>query len=417
PAGADRTGTRLQLTVSDSRLSSLHCRLFATPQRWVIEDAGSRNGTRVNGRPVVRADLEDGDLIEAGHTFFLFQRDLPVATSDPRLDASADELAAVHPRLATFLPSLAHDFSALARVAASDLPLVILGESGTGKEVVAAAHHALSRRRGAYVPLNCGALPANLIESELFGYKKGAFSGAAEDRLGLVRSADGGTLFLDEIAELPAAAQVTLLRVLQEREVRPIGGTRAHAVDLHVVCATHRNLDERVGAGAFRADLLARLSGFRLRLPPLRERRCDLGLLIAALLRRFADASAPAGFSIAAGRALLSATWPLNVRELESALRAGLILAAGEPIGLEHLPEALRGEPTIAAAPPSPSRLADHGAVDGEPLRDQLVALLGRHGGNVSSVAREMGKARVQIRRWCKRWGLDPESFRGGRTP
>ena len=147
--------------------------------------------------------------------------------------------------------------------------MLIEGESGTGKEVIARAIHGMSGRQGAFVPVNCGALPENLVESELFGYKKGAFSGAQTDHPGLVRSADGGTLFLDEIGDLPASSQAALLRVLQEKEVMPVGGTRAVAIDLRVVAATHRDLDDMVAEGSFRHDLFARLAGFRVTVPPL----------------------------------------------------------------------------------------------------------------------------------------------------
>src|SRR6266852_6634237 len=174
----------------------------------------------------------------------------------------------------------------LEAVAASTVSVVLQGESGTGKEVAATAMHRLSGRVGPFLPVNCGGLPETLIESELFGSRKGAFSGADKDRPGLFRSADGGTLFLDEIGELPASAQSALLRVLQDGEILPIGATQPIRVDVRFLAATNRNLDAQVARGLFRADLLARISGFAVWLPPLRERREDMGILIAALLNR-----------------------------------------------------------------------------------------------------------------------------------
>jgi transcriptional regulator with PAS, ATPase and Fis domain len=255
------------------------------------------------------------------------------------------------------------------------------------------------------VPVNCGALPENLVESELFGYKKGAFSGAQNDHPGLVKAADGGTLFLDEIGDLPASSQAALLRVLQEREVMPVGGTRAVAVDLRVVAATHRDLDEMVAEGQFRHDLFARLAGFRVTVPTLNERRSDLGLLIGAIHARLFPEDHP-GFDIDAARLLLRYPWPLNVRELEQALATAQVLAGAELIRAEHLPDSVRtGRPPGA---PRPVVLNEND----QKVRDQVVAALREHQGNVSAVARALDKDRKQIQRWIKRFGLDPGSYR-----
>src|SRR5207302_1217977 len=189
------------------------------------------------------------------------------------------------------------------------------GETGTGKEVIARAIHAASRRPGAFVAVNCGALAPNLVESELFGHKKGAFSGATEDHNGLVRAADKGTLLLDEIGDLPVPTQAALLRVLQQREVLPLGTTKPMPVDLRVVAASHRDLEAEVGAGRFREDLWSRLAGYTAQLPALRDRREDLGLLVAALLARLVQ-TRPIRFTSEAGLALVQYDWPRNVREL-----------------------------------------------------------------------------------------------------
>jgi transcriptional regulator with GAF, ATPase, and Fis domain len=259
----------------------------------------------------------------------------------------------------------------------------------------------MSRRSGDFVAINCGALTETLLESELFGHKKGAFSGATEDSTGLVRMAHGGTLLLDEIGDLPATSQAAFLRVLQEREVMAVGGTRPIPVDLRVISATHRDIEELVARGRFRSDLLARVSGFRIDLPPLRERREDLGLLIGALIRRLTgDATDRVTLSEAAARALFRHDWPHNVRELEKVLGAAIVLAGGGAVDLPHLAEAVR-TPALR-----PAETHD------DELRVRLVELLTEHAGNISAVARATGKARMQIHRWMRRFGIVPEEFR-----
>ena len=285
------------------------------------------------------------------------------------------------------------------------------GETGTGKELLARGAHELSGRSGAFVAVNCGALPTGLVESQLFGHVKGAFSGAVRDEPGFFRAADGGTLFLDEIADLPSASQAALLRALQEREVMPVGATRPAKVDLRVVAATHQPLEAMIERGGFRRDLLARLAGFTLELPPLRARRMDLGLLVASLLRRLApDRADSVMLTPAAGQALFRHDWPLNTRELEQCLARALALAGDEPIDLHHLPATVTAPRGAAPAGPSPdARFSERDAR----LRLELLEELARHQGNLADVARAMGKARMQVHRWCRRFGIDPNLYRG----
>jgi DNA-binding NtrC family response regulator len=394
-------GARLVVAVADGWMSSRHARLERGATGWRLGDLGSKNGTFVGGRRVSEAALIDGDLVEIGSTVFLFRDAVRRSFREPA-DADGAALAAGHPALATLSLPWSRALAEVARVAASRVPIVLFGESGTGKEVLARAIH-LQSGRGPFVALNCGALPEALVEGELFGHKKGAFSGASEERPGLVRAAHGGTLFLDEIAELPLASQVKLLRVLQEGEVTPLGGTTPLPVDLRVVCASHRALPAEVEAGRFRADLLARLAGHTVALPPLRDRREDLGLLIAALLRRhLGDGAARIRFERDAARQLFLYPWPLNVRELEQALGAAAALAVDGRITLAHLPEAVRA---------ADGRVTGAAEADAA-LRGELIRRFTAQRGNLSAVAREMGKERVQIRRWCKRLGIDPERFR-----
>jgi transcriptional regulator with PAS, ATPase and Fis domain len=400
---AERAATELTIRVPDKWMSSRHARIEPSFGRWVLTDTESKNGSIVDGHTTKRAVLTDGSLIELGHTLFIFFERMPIEAEAPGML----ELTPVEgpTGLVTLMPGWNTELVRLRQIATSEIPMLIEGESGTGKEVIARAIHGLSGRKGAFVPVNCGALPENLVESELFGYKKGAFSGAQSDHQGLVKSADGGTLFLDEIGDLPASSQAALLRVLQEREVMPVGGTRAVDVDLRVVAATHRDLDDMVAEGTFRHDLFARLAGFRVTVPTLNERRTDLGLLIGALHSRLFPEDHP-GFDIDAARLLLRYPWPLNVRELEQALATAQVLAGAEAIRAEHLPDSVRtGRPPGA---PRPVVLNEND----QKVRDQVVAALREHQGNVSAVARALDKDRKQIQRWIKRFGLDPGSYR-----
>ncbi len=400
-------GGELQLQVPDGWMSSRHARIDQSFGRWVLQDTSSKNGTLVNGTPVARAVLADGDLIELGRTLFRFRDGLtlpPKAPADLDLEHTRSPISG----LDTLLPAYARDLEALADVAASTIAVLIEGESGTGKEVLARAIHALSARPGQLVAVNCGAIAPNLVESELFGHQKGAFSGAIDSRPGLVRSADRGTLFLDEIGDLPPSSQAALLRVLQEREVMPVGATRALPVDLRVVAATHRDLDALIAADRFRHDLCARLVGFRIRPPALRERLDDLGILCGVLLQRVGGG---AGIEPDAARQLFRYHWPLNIRELEQALATAVVLAKGGPIALEHLPVKVRELASAAPGPEAGPRKASLSAADDE-LRAHLLMLMREHSGNVSAIARTMGKDRKQIQRWLRRFGIDAVNYR-----
>ena len=395
---ATRRGRTLELGFADPRMSKQHARLAVVDQQWIIEDAGSRNGTLVDGERVERRALEDGQVIELGRTAFVWRVQEPGDASD----VAAGELASPLPQLTTFSTALARTYGNVARIARTAQNVVVHGATGTGKELLARGLHAASARSGAFVAVNCGALPATLVESELFGYRKGAFSGANEDRIGLVRAAHGGTLFFDEIGDLPLPTQATLLRVLQEREVLPLGATKPSAVDLRVVAATHRDLERDVAGGRFREDLLARLAGYTVVLPSVRDRREDLGLLVAALLARIPGGEA-VRFAPAAGSAIVRYGWPRNVRELEQVLGSAVALAAGGVIELEHLPSALHRAPVAAEAELSPAQRA---------RRDELCRLLEQHGGNIAAVGRELGVARMQIHRWIERFAIDVDQYR-----
>jgi transcriptional regulator with GAF, ATPase, and Fis domain len=398
----------IQISVPDGGMSSRHARLERVLGDWVIEDAGSKNGTFVDGKRVTSSPLADGALVELGHSFFIFREALPRSES-PFLEQRALKPS---PRgMATLSPAITLELERVATFARSRVSVLVSGETGTGKELIASAIHELSGRPGPFVAVNCGAIAPTLVESELFGYHKGAFSGALEDRPGLVRSSDRGTLFLDEIGDLPLPAQAALLRVLQENEVLPVGGTRPVKVDLRVVAATHRDLAALAAQERFRHDLLARLDGARVTLPALRDRREDFGLIVSALLKKTAGDSAPdVIFSADAARTLLLHGWPLNVRELEKCLVSTVLLARHGRVELEHLRQSLpeAPKPSIARKQGAPGKELREADLR---LREQLIELLRANGGNVTAVARVMGKARPQVQRWLRRFQIDPASF------
>jgi transcriptional regulator with GAF, ATPase, and Fis domain len=388
----------LTLRIPDGSISSKHFSIVRAGEYRLLRDSGSRNGTLVNGAAQTAKALEDGDLVEAGRTLFVYRE----GTADDDEVQALDVGPMFTPNgLATISPELASLLSLLPRLASSNVAVLLQAETGTGKELVSHALHVLSGRRGPFVPVNCGAIPATMMEAELFGHRKGAFSGATDERPGLVRAADQGTLLLDEIGDLPLACQVAFLRVLESKRVRPLGETRELPVDVRVVAATHRDLSAMVSAGGFRADLLARVAGHTMDIPPLRERKEDVGLLAGLVIGRLGYPGVT--FTAAAARALFRYAWPLNVRELEKCVEAAVVLAAGRPVDIVHLPEKTR-QANVGA----PNSSTQERELDEEELRHraELVALLREHGGNVSAVARTTGKARMQIQRWMKRYRI-----------
>ena len=283
-----------------------------------------------------------------------------------------------------------------ARFAARDASVVILGETGTGKEVVARILHANSvRAKQPFIAVNVAALPTELLESELFGHGKGAFTGAATARRGLFEAADQGTLFLDEIGEMPLTLQAKLLRALQDGELRRVGESESFAVDARIICATHRDLAARVREGSFREDLYYRLKVLTLEIPPLRERQEDIIALASHFLAE--EKTTAALFSAAAQERLLAHEWPGNVRELQNAVKHGAALAIGSEILDEDLPDELRRSrtPQPAETPaPTPLRTLD------DVMRQHILYVLNACGGSQSEAARILGIARNTL--WRK---------------
>jgi two-component system response regulator HydG len=283
----------------------------------------------------------------------------------------------------------------------ADAPVVVFGESGTGKEIVARALHANGGRRARpFVAINVAAVPSELLESELFGHVRGAFTGAATAKEGLLEAASGGTLFLDEIGEMPLPLQAKLLRAVQEGEVRRVGDTRTFGVDVRFVCATHRDLKALIARGQFREDLYYRLKVLSVRVPPLRERRADILPLAQALMA--AEKRPSAGFSRAADEALLAYPWPGNVRELGNAVKHGCALARGGTIQPSHLPEEVTAAAVTVAEDPELRTLA-------EVERDHVLRVLRRVGGSPQEAAQLLGVGRTTLWRKLRAWGIATE--------
>ena len=409
------------LSIPEAAVSRFHARVEPRGEQWWISDNGSTNGTLVNGARVEESPLEDNDVVRIGDTIFRYAEAGIYSYSAYRIDGSVVEQARPFEhgiRDSSLIGGFQMDavLDRIAKVASTELALVVNGESGTGKELVAREVHRLSQRTGPFQAINCAALPANLIESELFGYRKGAFTGASQDKVGLVRAAHGGTLFLDEIGDMPLEAQAKLLRVLQEKEVLPLGSTTPEAADVRVVCATHRDLDRFVEEGRFRGDLLARLREARIELLPLRERLEDLYALVRHFLARAGKREVRVTFAYMLG--LAHYDWPYNVRELESAVKLSMALSDGRELDLAHLPDtvqrALEGHgrppaiPRVASSSPPIAGRPPAAAPDEKTLRDMLA----RHRGNIAAVGRELGKERMQVHRWLKRYSIDVNDYR-----
>jgi DNA-binding NtrC family response regulator len=369
----------------------------------MIADLGSRNGVRVGGQSVSAARLGLGDVVRLGGW-------VGIVTATP------GELKEIAPGLwggAALQAALA----TLRQAAVSDLPVVLEGETGTGKELVAGALHLWSGRPGPLVAVNCAALPETLAEGELFGYRRGAFTGADRASPGFFRAAEGGTLLLDEVSDLPLGLQAKLLRVLEQREVQPLGETRPVPIDVRIVVAGQQPLMEVVQAGRFRADLLARLDGLTVRLPPLRERREDVLPLFAHLLQVIGNGRAPAIESDLAERLCLH-DWPFNVRELVLLARRLLALHGGDTtLRAQHLPERIGGgvpapvASNLPARKPAPERTA--AAAAAEPIElPALVAALRASGGNVARAAALLGISRQRAYRLMEGQAVDLEGLR-----
>ncbi len=400
PKRIELRGRTLEVAIDDPYASANHALLRLTPDGGIrILDEGSSNGTYVDGEllPAGGARHVRAALIEVGRTFFWVREEGTGSRDSPMMPDGTEPL--------TFHAGFADELKRAGRLARRSHDLLVVGESGAGKEVAARWLHLQSERSGPLVAVNCAALPEHLLEDELFGHVKGAFSGAQSDRTGLIRAAHQGILLLDEVGEMSPALQAKLLRVLEERRVRPLGGEREQPVDVLVIAATHRDLKTMVDDGEFRQDLHARLGLLTVRIPPVRERREDLGLLIRSILTPLPAGAQSLRFELETLRRLLLHDWPMNVREMRKLLLAAVDLAIAEGegvvvIGSRHVPEGMlvpSGKPPTATAELS---------TEDQETRQRLSGLLTEHRGNLAAVAREMEKPRIYVQRLMARLGL-----------
>ncbi len=412
------------LVLEDSTVSREHCQIVRDPKGYLLRDLGSTNGTLLDGAEVREGYLRAGALITVGRI------ELKVLAVEERIEllpAERDSFGELWGRE----PAMREIFGLLERISGTDATLLLSGETGTGKDVLARSVHAHSKRKaGPFIAVDCGALVSSLIESELFGHEKGAFTGALERRQGAFELAQRGTLFLDEIGELPLELQSKLLRALESRRIRRVGGTTEIAVDLRIVAASNRNLKAEVERGKFRQDLYFRLAVVPIHLPALRDRRKDIPLLAQQLLARIArdhGSERPLSLDRAAVEALSAHDWPGNVRELRNVLERAALLArgAGQPLSLfgplgaasAPVPAAPSLAPA-AVAPPSADEDAEFEFVPGATYRDTRARfeaefeqryvrwLLARHDGNVSAAAREAGMDRKHLHKLAVRHGV-----------
>ena len=403
PGATRKDGGLLSVTLQDGYASTRHLLVRRAVDAFWVSDEGSTNGTSIDGRK-----LEQGEerrvqtaLLQVGETF-LYLRSRVRGTHDSPSVAGEPM---------TFNPEFALALAVAGRLAQRSHDLLITGETGVGKEVIARWLHQISGRRGQMVAINCAAVPEHLLEAELFGHLKGAFSGADAERTGLIRAAHEGTLLLDEIGDMPFPLQAKLLRALEDRRVRPLGGEREIPVDVLVIAATHHDLRARAAEGKFREDLLARLGLLPLPIPPLRERREDLGLLIRRILLELPGGLERIQFEADALRLLLLHPWPLNVRELRRILLAAVDLAREDEaqgsvlVGPQHLRLSKAEVAAVQAASMAfaPAELS----TEDEQLRDRLVGLLETHCGNVAAVARELSEPRTRVQRLMARLGVN----------
>ena len=414
------------VVISDETVSRYHCKVVQEDSGYVLIDLRSTNGTFINKVRIREGFLKPGCTIGVGQSQLRFHaREEEVSIVPSRADRLGGLIGGNS--------KMREMYSILERIAPTNTTIVIEGETGTGKEVVAQTIHNLSPRAAKeLVVFDCGAVPPNLIESELFGHEKGSFTGAVMTRQGLFELADGGTLFLDELGELPLDLQPKLLRVLEQREVRRVGGSKAGKVDVRIIAATNRNLEDEVRLGRFRQDLFYRLSVVRLRLPSLRDRPDDVGPLITHFLETAPYNQGPdgtakvRGFSREALAALAAYAWPGNVRELVNVVERAVSFADSDTVGLEDLPETVREvrrsaptrHVTAEPRPPAAPRPTEE-MIDGVTFkdakerwvssfeRDYIVSLLRRHGGNISHAARDADIDRKYFRKLMKKYEIE----------
>jgi DNA-binding NtrC family response regulator len=397
--GRDRTSETWSTDFEDPLMSRRHARITrAATGDYFVSDLGSTNSTWLDGRCVpvgTSFKLQPGSVLMMGGHVFVFRH-----MSHDDLAAIREDWSCPFGPVPTLSPTLALLTRKLSRLAPSEVDILLSGETGVGKEVHAEGIHRASGRKGPFIAINCAAIPDNLVESELFGYARGAHSTADRGKPGLIEQAEGGTVFLDEIGEMSHAAQTKLLRFLQSREFTSLGTTRSRHLDVRIIAATNRPVETtEASAEGLRYDLASRLGPEALNLPPLRERVEDVGLLAHHFTK------APLEFVPEAFQALFLHPWKGNVRELEKVVTLARVLAGERtPISLEHLPVPM----STRVEAPAPKAIQRK-----RPSREELATLLSRHGGDVAQMAREIGRQRTLVWRWLRENQLKPQDYRG----
>ncbi len=403
------------LALEDSQVSGSHCEVVLRRDGVRLRDLGSTNGVWIGGMRIYDLLLEPSTVFRVGETSLRFDSRMGLQQVKRQgTDGSG--------RLIGKSPAMRRLFDMLTRVAARDIPVLLLGETGTGKSAVAEAlHHQSPRAKRPFVTVNCGALPAELVESTLFGHVKGAFTGAHRATRGLFEQADGGTILLDEVGELPLSLQPKLLTALETRRVRPVGGESEVEADFRLVTATNRDLWDDVAERRFRQDLFFRIAGIELTVPPLRERLGDIGALaehfLAQLASEESSLSAPPRISASALRSLERYAWPGNLRELRNALARAMVLAGEDEIEAEHL--MIRGwAPEGAPQAPAGEGAALEASYYERSFKDFKAGLLAQHErryfellmervqGNITRGAREAGISRTYLLTMLRRYEL-----------
>jgi DNA-binding NtrC family response regulator len=396
--------------VEDRTASRHHFEIQYTERGYLVIDLNSTNGTWLDGRRIERAYLSQGSQIRAGQSTLSFSPIDEELTVEPDKDGELCGMIGQSARMRQI-------FGLIRKIAPMDVSVIIQGETGTGKELVAHAIHELSSRKsGPLVVLDCGAIPPNLIESELFGHEKGAFTGATATRPGAFERANNGTIFLDELGELRIDLQPKLLRVLENREVRRVGANETEEVNVRVIAATNRDLAKEIEAGHFREDLFFRLSVITIQVPPLRQRKEDIPFIIK---KELADPDIVARhgrkhISPAAMSVLMAYSWPGNIRELMNVISHVLTFSESGDIDVQHLPARVQGQ-QVEQPLPFNEHLSFKDAK--EQLlenfeREYLMQVLKRCDGNISRAARESGLHRKSIERLVKKYSLDAKAMK-----
>jgi pSer/pThr/pTyr-binding forkhead associated (FHA) protein len=385
--------------VHDRMISGQHARIAESADGdWELTDLGSRNGTVVDGvlaEPSMK--LRDGSLIFIGGHIAVFR-----LATEAQVGAIVAETNRPLGPVPTCNPDFAMTCAVLRKLAATDGEVLLTGETGVGKEIYANAIHEASGRKGKFVAVNCAALPRELVESELFGYLRGAHSQASAPKAGIIDEAEGGTLFLDEVGDMAPELQTKLLRFTQDRMLTPVGGTRPRQMDVRILAATSRTAPPILGQGGLRADLAARLGAEAIRIPPLRDRLEDVGALLGYLL-----GARVKPFELRALHALCLYGWPGNVRELQKVLTTAVALAHdAERIAANHFPQAIAAGPARVRSSPAGR------ATRPPPTALELEEMIRRCEGNMLRVARELERKPALVYRWAKRFNLNIDAYR-----